>query len=184
MVKMSSTTESTHTPPTEPSVTFPVKITEEPVATEPVATEPKVATEPVATEPKVAVLPHSIPNIPSSTDDCANIITNSAEYSTTLKSKIIENIKAMDDIRHKVEETRAFATNKSSIPADEVAKSTPGNLMVFTDVVSTVRDRITTAHQKDFKQHADVIRNDIVSFLSLIPKNDISDKLNAILTAE
>lgn len=171
MVKMTNDTTS----PIEISVTFPTKLTSEPKVAEPVAVEPNVD------DSNTSVLPRFIPTIPSSTDDCVNMMTTSTE----LKSKILENMKAMDDIRRKVEETRATTAtaNKGSIPAP-LGDSVPTPLLVFNQMVSTVRDRLTTVHQKDFKQHTDVIRDDIVSFLGLIPKSDVGEKLKTILSAE
>jgi hypothetical protein len=119
------------------------------------------------------------------TEDCANMMTNTTEHSASeLKSRILYNMKVMDDIQRKVKEARAtFKQDNKSVSHEPTVAST-NTIFSFTNVLSTVQERFTTIHKKDLTQHANIIRDDVMTFLELIPKNDVGDKLKSILNAK
>ena len=174
MVKMS---DSKNGPEIECKVTFPEEtVREETVGKETVGkdTVGKDDTiDPTAT-PDI-----SIPMV----GDCATMMAGTTTHSPSeLTSRILENMKAIDEIQRKVKETRAtfINQNKTTNPAMSSTTDFPAKL-TFTNVISTVQERLATAHEKDFTQHANIIRGDLLTFLDIVPNNNFSDKLKNIL---
>ena len=90
----------------------------------------------------------------------------------------------MDDIKRKVEDARVSASQNTNVrPQDPTPQPTKNPFDNMARIFGTLGERMQTIHKKDFGQHADVIRGDLLHLVDLVPKNDVTSKLRSILNS-